>query len=327
MSDQPPNPDRTKPAAPPTQRTPALPISAIDIDQAGRIAQDVPCRACGYNLVGLAPSGDCPECATAIERSIRGELLQFSDPGWVKRLTTGVLWIIIGSLSGIVVGILIAFGIAMLTNTGAPTIATALVSCIGVVPALMILFGAWVLTTPDPGQTGQTRPVTARTLTRWCLLAQLAATPLELFGGTGFNALGNPVTAISLTDSMIIMAAVAAGVVSLVGRVAGLWYLGQLALRLPNPGLAKQCRIVAAGHLAIGLLGAVVTVVAIVVLPGVMAAGPPAGVPGSMLLLAGGGCVMGLGGLVVGVWALVLLFILHHRFGTAAAAARERWNS
>ena len=120
------------------------------------------------------------------------------------------------------------------------------------------------------------------------------------------------------------IAAMATGAVSLVGRVAGLWYLGQLALRVPLPSLATQCRVVAWGHLAVGVLGTIVTVAAFSMFPRMFAAGPPPA--GALVVLAGGGCVLGLGGLVFGVWALVLLFILHRRFGTAAAAAREGWN-
>jgi acyl carrier protein len=53
-------------------KRPVLPMAA------GVIAGDVACLACGYNLRGLPPFGNCPECGTpaAYEAQIRRALAQ-----------------------------------------------------------------------------------------------------------------------------------------------------------------------------------------------------------------------------------------------------------
>ena len=71
----------------------------VAIDEDGRIIGDVTCRGCGYNLRGLTPDGVCPECAIAIGRSVKGDLLQYCDPAWVDRLARGMLWVIAGTIA------------------------------------------------------------------------------------------------------------------------------------------------------------------------------------------------------------------------------------
>jgi hypothetical protein len=43
---------------------PALPISDELIDE------DMPCLRCSYNLRGLKPVGQCPECGARIEKTV-----------------------------------------------------------------------------------------------------------------------------------------------------------------------------------------------------------------------------------------------------------------
>ena len=53
----------------------------VRLDDDGRILEDdLTCLHCGYNLRGLLPEGDCPECGTAVARSTHGSLLRFCDP-------------------------------------------------------------------------------------------------------------------------------------------------------------------------------------------------------------------------------------------------------
>lgn len=73
---------------------------SLRLDEQGRIDEDLLCRACDYNLRGLHESADCPECSTPIARSTRPDLLRFSDPSWLTRLSKGMLLIIIGRLAG-----------------------------------------------------------------------------------------------------------------------------------------------------------------------------------------------------------------------------------
>jgi hypothetical protein len=56
---------------------------------------DVDCAylACGYNLRTLPVAGVCPECATAVEQSLRGDRLVNDDPARLRRLTWGAGWV------------------------------------------------------------------------------------------------------------------------------------------------------------------------------------------------------------------------------------------
>lgn len=49
-----------------------------------------PCIRCSYDLHGLPLSGNCPECGVPVERSLRGDLLQFADETYRGTLLRGV---------------------------------------------------------------------------------------------------------------------------------------------------------------------------------------------------------------------------------------------
>ena len=62
---------------------------AISWDADDRLAGDLRCVSCGYNLRGLARSGICGECGAPIKLSLAGSGLGFADPAWIGRLRTG----------------------------------------------------------------------------------------------------------------------------------------------------------------------------------------------------------------------------------------------
>jgi hypothetical protein len=61
----------------------------ITWDTDDRLATDVHCVSCGYNLRGLKRSGVCGECGVPIKYSLAGNYLSCADPVWVNRLRTG----------------------------------------------------------------------------------------------------------------------------------------------------------------------------------------------------------------------------------------------
>ncbi len=65
-------------------------------EDGGGEAADLHCVRCGYHLRGLAEDGTCPECGTAVARSMRGDLLSAADPAWLRRIYRGQLYIGIG---------------------------------------------------------------------------------------------------------------------------------------------------------------------------------------------------------------------------------------
>ncbi len=166
--------------APPLPGAPAA--REIVFDEAGRIAEDLPCLRCGYNLRGLGSEAACPECASAVGRSIQGDLLRFCNPDWLARLAKGLLLIIIGVLAGFVVSMLLTGVMMGLAASGAISMAATMagVGLVGFSTSLVVVIGVWWLTAPDPARTERERPVTARTLARWCITAQLLSSPLEM---------------------------------------------------------------------------------------------------------------------------------------------------
>ena len=57
---------------------------------ADRIDSDAPCGRCGYNLRGLSPDGQCPECGAPIAPSLT-DWLAHADPRWRRKLAAGAL--------------------------------------------------------------------------------------------------------------------------------------------------------------------------------------------------------------------------------------------
>lgn len=93
-----------EPEPPPIVAPPRVGRS-LSLDDTGRIAEDVACRQCGYNLHGLHPDGACPECETSIWRPVHGHLLRFCDPEWVGKLARGAGHLVIAMVAMIVVWI------------------------------------------------------------------------------------------------------------------------------------------------------------------------------------------------------------------------------
>src|SRR3712207_6504137 len=113
----------------------------VSVDGGGRAAAaGVLCRKCGYDLRGCDAAGRCPECGTAVALSARPDLLRFADPAWVSKLGRGVRFILWGALAAIVSAVVgvFAFGETLLGNV---------VTTAG---TLVHLYGAWLLTEPDP---------------------------------------------------------------------------------------------------------------------------------------------------------------------------------
>jgi hypothetical protein len=298
---------------------------ALTLDAQGRLAEDLPCRACGYNLRGHARDALCPECSTPVSLSARSDLLRFSDPDWIERLAKGMRLIVIGLIASAVLQAAVAAISVALTTVGT-TVFTALMATAGLLGAgfsVIVVVGVWWLTTPDPARVERERALSIRRLTRWCLAAQIAAVPLQVAsptGGVGVLGSGAPLGAafIALTTAEI-----ALWLVVLVGYAAGFVYLRRLALRAPKPSVARQTKIVMWGYLSTQGLAVLVAVLFLVVFGPALAAG--AGPQGALVVIGIGGCVVTLASLIFAVWALVLLFRYGATLRQAAREARAAW--
>jgi hypothetical protein len=257
------------------------------------------------------------------------DLLRLADPSWVERLARGMRLLVIGVLASTVIQI--GAGIAVIPLTSrAPAAITPFLAGAGLISAglsVVVVIGVWLFTTPDPGRGDRERGVSVRALTRWCLMAQIAAAPLQLADPTGGMGVGGVGAAVGGWRIALTVAGIALWLVVLVGYVAGFVYLRRLALRIPRPSLARQTPIVMWGYLVSQMLAVVLGVIFLAVIAPTFG---PGGTPQSSALLivfSVGGCAVTLGTLVFGIWALVLLFMYRSAFKRAAQEARAAWDA
>ena len=121
-----------------------------------------PCIRCSYDLYGLPLSGSCPECGLSVERSLRGDLLQFSDDTYRAALLRGVTLIMTGIIVSLVFSIIgVAVVIAMpSTNTEAA------LTLVGIIGTAISLVGYYSYSVADPGQLATNKGESPRRLIR-----------------------------------------------------------------------------------------------------------------------------------------------------------------
>jgi predicted Zn-ribbon and HTH transcriptional regulator len=218
--------------------------------------QDTRCRACGYNLRGLARSGLCPECAAPIAISAREDFLCFAEPRYVGRLARGDRWIIRGlTLNILAVLLLIGAQILAMIAPASSSLddwlfkAWSTVCIIGVLAGLLLfLAGVWLMTSAEPGATAGWRRDRARKLVRAGLVVGVVAIGLD----AGLEALVPPLPVMA-TFTLL---SIGFSVLGVIGLAAYFYYLRDIALRLPDARFAAR-----AGALAWNLAVAVGTLV------------------------------------------------------------------
>lgn len=138
--------------------------SNVSLDAAGRIAQDVPCIHCGYNLRSLLPGQACPECNQLVSRSVRGDLLRYSDPRWLRRLRNGMIWVLAGCIVWLVGLWMLDYLASVVSLPGVPRteVRTALLGLLFGIPVV----GVWLATSPEPGPAGAYRDSRVRKAAR-----------------------------------------------------------------------------------------------------------------------------------------------------------------
>jgi hypothetical protein len=198
------------------------------VDPNATLDRDCPCRKCAYNLRGLSQGGRCPECGTPVGLSTAGDLLRFADPNWLTTLARGLSFILWGILVNIIVGV---FGAVALR--GQPGQAW-----ISIVSGLMGLWGAWLLTEPDPSGLGEERYSKARKLVRITLLVGLAGRVLRATL-VSFNLTNGPEVGLAL-----LLGSVGTAFVAIIGEFAQLAYIQKLAWRIPDKDLAHRANFI-----------------------------------------------------------------------------------
>ncbi len=206
--------------------------------------EDVFCGQCGYNLHGLTPWGNCPECGTPVERSLRGNLLLYSSPEYLKRLHQGnvlVIASIIANLVFVALLVLVSLWVSVGAGAAPPAMRTVQVAgtVAGVPISLVALIGWWFFSAPDPAFVGIEPASAARKVLRAALAAQLLITVGHVLH-LPYATPGLPtLTPAGLIEVALMLAAMTASVIQL---VAAMLYLRWLTPRLPDASLFRRSK-------------------------------------------------------------------------------------
>jgi len=86
----------------------------MPIDESNRIAGDVPCAKCGYNLRGQPADALCPECGAHVSDALDPRFLRFADPAWIKTAMEALVWMIVATFWAVVFCLTSMFGVNVL---------------------------------------------------------------------------------------------------------------------------------------------------------------------------------------------------------------------
>lgn len=301
-------------AAPNSNAALDLSTEEVELDQDGRVNEDISCRRCGYNLRGLLLNGRCPECATPVGRSIQGDLLQFSDPRWVGQLASGMNWLLVSIVIGVVAPCLVSIVAntiilpqpvlaIFMTGLSQPVSAILMIG-LGVIP----LVGYWKVTTPDPAEPEEPG-MNARKLTRFTQVAGFCLWPLKDFSrlaGLHF---------IMITLNFV------GPVIGIVGFFAVFRYARRLAIRIPDNTLARHCRIVMWGLVTMTAIEVVILATTVMKTPMPIAMQPVFPLqPIAVAVIS-----VTVGSLVFGIWSIVFVVKFRRALHRAAQYTTATW--
>lgn len=204
-----------------------VPRRPVRLDHLGRLAEDIPCEKCGYNLRGLPRGSRCPECAEPLPRRVQADLLRFSDPVWVAKLAKGMNWVF-WCLCFFVLCVFAMpfamFGVLFRSPAqyGRIFVGSVMGMYLVTLAAVLIVsaIGIWQLTTIEPGSANPQR--------RTCLLLRVVMASVVVAFALGFLPGGAWWTR---AQTLLFNGIVIGGFVLFMLRVR------HLAARIPSPGL------------------------------------------------------------------------------------------
>lgn len=211
----------------PTRKTPSPSRLVKEDDSADR-----PCRNCGYNLLGLPPEGNCPECGEPIGASRKTSLIRDANPHWARQVALGAKLI----LAGVIGQYLAGFAIFVVAAGGQVMIPGVINAGLGVVGAGVCALGAWLLTLRDPSGRGEDDYGVIRQIARIAVCIGILPGGVALLNET--NALQGGLAHAGAAVAVI------ASFIWFVGQFFLLKYLEKLAARIPNPYLQDRAELV-----------------------------------------------------------------------------------
>jgi len=194
-------------------------VSALSV-----IDYDLLCRACGYNLRGLSPSGRCPECETPVAHALHGDWLRYSDPRWVAVIARGYRV----QSAAVAIGLIaIIFAAASRESLGLPWLTMAIALTVGTGG----LVGVWMTTAREPATADAERVFSVRRLLRMLTI-----------GGIGLQAGSGYVSAIWPAAALPVR--LLAAVVMLLGILCAFRHAVNLSQRIPDEALVAETNTV-----------------------------------------------------------------------------------
>ncbi|MGD1917022.1 MAG: hypothetical protein ACFCBV_12665 [Phycisphaerales bacterium] len=207
----------------------------VDGESPPAISTQVPpgvrCISCGYDLAGLASSGRCPECGTAIAESVRGDGLAFADAGYLRTLGRGLRVIRVSVSAALLCWLGGSIGLLLISAAGVRIPSWGYDTAIGgllLASCCLYVLGWWVATTSDPRDDSQGLPRSA-IIARYGTIAIIAAVACMLVLGTWLANVRDVVRVVLLFGLIV-------------QHAAGSLYLNQLAERVPSARATKMSR-------------------------------------------------------------------------------------
>ena len=144
-----------------------------------RVATDLPCLSCGYNLRTLRSDGRCPECGADVADTVAVRLSLMSARDWTRTLGRGLnllaIWLVAAAVSA--VG-LAALALAPTSIVALGPTASVLMLAWGTAVGVVVLAGpicVLQLGAAPPARLPLARRLPWRRVGRWCLGATVVA--------------------------------------------------------------------------------------------------------------------------------------------------------
>jgi hypothetical protein len=296
---------------PPDPSAPAIPLPSPTPPEF--VINDVPCRKCSYNLRTLPIAGTCPECGAPVGVSVYGDLLRYSDPGWVRKLATGTRLILINIF--VVIGLMMIGMIFAVLRVIAPhSGGLLLIELVSFAANFVGFVGAWLLTERDPSGIGEDQYGTVRKVIRITLLFGVASAFITI----AFN-----ITVLPPAGSQLL--GVINGLLQIVGIVgvyAQIQYLEKLALRLPDQRLSER-----ANTLKVWLCGSygAFLIIGVIENVSIMARGRAGAAMGPMMVVGCVAALLGIPLLVLGIMYILMIDRFRAAFNQQAVMAEQIW--
>ncbi len=272
------------------------------LDSDRRVAADVDCFQCGYNLRTLPATGVCPECASAVAGSLRGPELHWASPKWLRGVVSGINYLLLTYL-------LLFLAVAFLMLADGDTMGGMLGGLAGFGALMLAVFGVALLTAPDRLAPSDRQLDGWRQAARW----GSAAACILLLATIVLVAVLQP-RRVSLPISIPFAGFVLFGLV--VSPLAVFRYLGLLVRRAQEKLLARLANGLA---LALLILGVFSLLHVLLVVFGSVLVLPPLGVLRAIVV-----CLSVVGYLACGLLGLHVLLRSLEVFTQAKSASEER---